>query len=99
MTNNNTNLAVSQKRFWTSTVLAWILFVGIDFLFHASLLGSFWREDIAALKPLSDLFLLIPAGYISFFLLTLLLGYIFYKLYPEKPSRIEVVKFSIIFSL
>ena len=93
------NLKTNQKRFWITTVLAWILFIGIDFLFHASLLRSYWSDNVVAFKPLSNLFVLIPAGYLSFFLLTLLLGYIFCKVYSTKPIRAEIVRFSIIVSL
>lgn len=89
---------LSGKRFWTSTTLAWVLFIGIDFLFHASLLKSLWEEDIAAIKPLDELFVLIPTGYLSFFLLTLLATYVFYRIFPEKPSRSEAVVFSLIFA-
>lgn len=89
---------ITKKRFWTATTLAWVLFIGIDFLFHASLLKSLWEEDLAALKPLEELFLLIPAGYLSFFLLTLLAAYVFYKIFPEKPSLPEAAIFSLVFA-
>lgn len=89
---------LSGKRFWIATTLAWVLFIGIDFLFHASLLKSLWEEDIEAIKPLDELFVLIPAGYLSFFLLTLLATYVFYRIFPQKPSRSEAVVFSLIFA-
>jgi len=28
----------SRKRFWITAILAWLIFIGIDFFFHASLL-------------------------------------------------------------
>lgn len=89
---------VTRKRFWTATMLAWVLFIGIDFLFHASLLKSMWAEDIAALKPVDELFALIPAGYLSFLLLTLLATYVFYRIYPERPSRSMAINFSLFFA-
>jgi hypothetical protein len=89
---------VSKKRFWTATILAWVLFIGIDFLFHASLLKSLWEEDIPALKPLDELFVLIPAGYLSFFLLTLFTAYVFYRIFPKRPNGSESAVFSMIFA-
>lgn len=89
---------ISKKRFWTVTILAWVLFIGIDFLFHASLLKSLWEEKLPALKTLDELFKLIPAGYLSFFLLTLLAAYIIYRIFPKRPTGSEAVVFSLIFS-
>lgn len=80
-------------------MIAWIVFIGIDFFFHASLLESLWQEEIEAIKPKIDLFILIPIGYLSFLLLTLLVGYSFTKIYPSKPSRKEAIVFSLIFGL
>lgn len=93
------HLKVKQSRFWVTTFLAWILFIGIDFLFHASLLRFYWNEDVVAFKSLENLFVLIPFGYLSFLLLTLLFGYVFCRIYPTKPILSEVIQFSILVSL
>ena len=90
---------LSLKRKLLSVVIAWLLFIGVDFLFHASLLASLWREKIPALKPLDDLALLIPAGYLSFLLLTGLIGYVFFKVFTQKPSKRQVLSFGLIFGL
>ncbi len=90
---------IKQRRFWSTAIIAWIVFIGIDFFFHASLLESLWQEEIEAIKPATDLFILIPIGYLSFLLLTLLVGYSFTKIYQSKPSRKEVTIFSLIFGL
>ncbi|UCD03645.1 MAG: hypothetical protein JSW73_03835 [Candidatus Woesearchaeota archaeon] len=87
---------MEKKRFWLSTITAWLLFVGIDFLFHASILQNIWKE-ITAAKPLEELALLIPVGYTGFLLLTILIGYLFVNIYKEKLQLKEVVKFGIIF--
>ena len=84
------------KRFWLSTLTAWLLFIGIDFLFHASIFQNIWKE-IEAAKPLEELALLIPVGYTSFLLLTILIGYLFVSIYKEKPQLKDVVKFGLIF--
>jgi len=87
----------SRKRFLTTTLLAWLIFIGIDFFFHASLLKSLWQEDIDTFKPEMDLCILIPFGYLSFLLLTLLVGYCFIKIFPSKPGGKQALKFSLIF--
>ena len=88
-----------MKKRITAILLAWLLFIGTDFLFHASIFASLWEEDIAALKSLENLALLIPAGYCSFFLLTILVGYLFFTIFREKPPIIETLKFAVIFGL
>ena len=87
---------MKKKRFWLSTLTAWLLFIGIDFLFHASILQNIWKE-IEVAKPLEELALLIPVGYTSFLLLTILIGYLFVNIYKEQPQLREGVKFGIIF--
>ena len=87
----------NKRRFWTTTLLAWLVFIGIDFFFHASLLKSLWQDDIDTFKPETDLFVLIPFGYLSFLLLTLLVGYCFIKIFPTKPDGKQVFLFSLIF--
>jgi hypothetical protein len=87
------------KKFWWTVFCAWIVFIGVDFLFHASILESLWKEEIASFKPVKDLFILIPVGYLSFFLLTLLVGYAFSKSFPKPPNRKEAVTFAIIFGV
>lgn len=90
---------ISHRRFWSTAIIAWILFIGIDFFFHASLLESLWQEEIDSIKPEMDLFILIPVGYFSFLLLTLLVGYSFTKIFPTKPDRNKAIGFSLIFGL
>lgn len=90
---------ITNRRRLISIILTWLLFIGIDFLFHASLFSSFWNEDIAALKALNDLALFIPAGYLSFLLLTSLVGYIFFMVFKTKPSIKKVLQFGFIFAL
>jgi hypothetical protein len=85
-----------QKRFWLSTIIAWLLFIGIDFLFHASILQNIWKE-ITVAKPLEELALLIPVGYASFLFLTILIGYLFVNVHKEKPPTKVVFEFGIIF--
>jgi len=90
---------INRRRFWITAIIAWIVFIGIDFLFHASLLETLWQEEIELIKPDKDLFILIPVGYLSFFLLTVLVGYAFTKIYQKKPKSKEVIGFSLIFGL
>ena len=75
-----------KKRFWAATFIAWLVFLVIDFLMHASLLRPLWKDDIAALKPAEELFKLIPFGYLSFFILTFLVGWVFQRVHPGDPG-------------
>ncbi len=88
-----------MKRFVTAILMAWMLFIGVDFLFHASIFASLWKEDIAIFKPLHELMILIPVGYASFLLLTFLIGYLFFSIYKIKPPITEVLKFALIFGI
>jgi hypothetical protein len=90
---------INQRRFWSTVIIAWIVFIGIDFFFHASLLETLWKEEIDSIKPEMDLFVLIPLGYLSFLLLTVLVGYSFTKIFQTKPNRIKVLGFALIFGL
>jgi hypothetical protein len=87
-----------MKKLIVAIIVSWFIFIGVDFLFHASIFESLWKEDIPALKSLENLALLIPAGYFSFLLLTTLIGYIFYRLFPKKPAVKEVLVFAILFA-
>jgi len=90
---------INNRRFWSTAIIAWLIFIGIDFFFHASLLESLWKEEIESIKPEMDLFILIPIGYFSFLLLTLLVGYSFTKIFQTKPNKNKVIGFSLIFGL
>ena len=37
---------MNKKRFWISTLLAWLVFIGIDFLLHAGLLENLWKKGV-----------------------------------------------------
>ncbi|MFA7015523.1 MAG: hypothetical protein WC171_07485 [Bacteroidales bacterium] len=90
---------VKMKRFATAVIMAWIIFIGIDFLFHASIFAFLWKENISVFKSTEDLTKLIPFGYFSFLLLTLLIGYLFVRVFKIKPALTKVLKFGSIFGL
>ena len=69
-----------------SSLMAWILVIAVDFLFHAVLLSRFWSQDYPALKSKLDLFRLIPFGYISFLFLVLLVGWVYIRIYSYKGN-------------
>jgi hypothetical protein len=79
--------------------MAWLAFIGVDFLFHASIFESIWKEDIAIFKSTTNLTILIPIGYLSFLLLSVLIGYLFFRIFKIKPAIKEVFKFGLIFGL
>ena len=95
----NTENQISWKRAITAILIAWLLFIGVDFIFHAAILESLWKEEIPAIKSLENLTVLIPAGYTSFLLLTALIGYVFFRIFKTKPTLKEVMKFGFIFGL
>lgn len=90
---------MNKKRFIRSILIAWILFIGIDFVIHAAILENLWAEQLSAIKSALDLAILIPVGYFSFFLLTLLIGWLFVKIYKDKSSLADTFYFGIIFGL
>jgi hypothetical protein len=72
-----------MKRFVLTTLLAWLVFLMLDFMAHAVLLKSFWAQDFQALKAQDELFRLIPFGYLSFLILTIMFGWLFAHLFKE----------------
>jgi hypothetical protein len=85
-----------MKRYVTSVILAWLIIIGIDFLFHASIFASLWKENIVIFKAPKELTVLIPLGYLSFLLLSILVGYLFIRIFEVKPETIEVLIFGLI---
>ena len=88
---------IKKKRYAIAFFIAWMLFIGVDFLFHASIFASLWKENIAGIKSLDNLAILIPAGYGSFLLFTVLIGYVYIRIFPVKPTLKKAFKFAIIF--
>jgi hypothetical protein len=88
---------MKKKKYVIAILMAWLLFIGVDFLFHASIFASLWKEDAVIFKSLENLSLLIPIGYFSFLLLTVLIGYLFFRIFEIKPPIKETLKFALIF--
>ncbi|MGD2295151.1 MAG: hypothetical protein PVF22_04870 [Candidatus Aminicenantes bacterium] len=88
---------MNTNRFVLSAFLSWLLFLSLDFLAHASVLRSFWAQELAALKPQRDLFRLIPAGYMSFLLLTLLVGWLYVSFHKDNGNAIRGMTFGAVF--
>lgn len=86
-----------RNNFIRSTLLAWLIFIGIDFLMHASILENLWAQEIESIKSSIDLAILIPIGYLSFLLLTVLVGFIFIRIYPQKTDLKKVFRFAFLF--
>ncbi|MDH3244605.1 MAG: hypothetical protein OEM26_08315 [Saprospiraceae bacterium] len=80
-------------------IAGWLIFIGVDFVFHGSLFAHLWQEEIEAFKSLKNLALLIPAGYLSFLLLTTLQGYFYFQLFENPPKRQALWKFAFVFAI
>jgi hypothetical protein len=79
-------------------IAGWLIFIGIDFVFHGAVFAHYWQEEISAFKSLENLALLIPSGYLSFLLLTILEGHIYFRFFPTPPQRKALVRFAMIFA-
>jgi hypothetical protein len=69
----------------------------IDFVAHATLLKPFWDREYSALKSLDELFVLIPFGYASFLLLTLLAGWVYARIYSVGGNVKKGIFFGVLF--
>jgi hypothetical protein len=55
----------------------------LDFLAHAVILNPFWAREYPALKTKEELFHLIPFGYLSFLILTIMIGWLYTRLFKS----------------
>lgn len=88
---------MKKFRFFLTTFAAWLVFLMIDFLAHATLLKPFWDKGYSALKSLDQLFVLIPIGYLSFLFLTLLVGWVYVRIYGVRGNSKKGILFGILF--
>jgi len=88
---------INKTRFILASIMAWLLFVMLDFLAHATLLSHFWAQEYHALKSKEELFQLIPFGYLSFLVLTLLVGWMYSRLFREGGSARKGLSFGAVF--
>ncbi len=74
---------VSSGSIWRLSkivLLSWLSMLGIDFFLHAGLLARLYFEPSPFLLPPIEAFRLIPLGYLSFLLLTILLLWLMVRL-------------------
>jgi hypothetical protein len=88
---------INKTRFILTSILAWLLLLMLDFLAHATLLSHFWAQDYPAQKSKEELFRLIPFGYLSFLILTLLIGWIYVRFYREGGNAKKGLSFGAAF--
>ncbi len=69
----DSSVSPQLRRLIAIALLAWIAMIGLDFLIHAGLLARLYAEPSPFLLPPSRAFALIPLGYLSFFLLAMLI--------------------------
>jgi hypothetical protein len=75
-----------NKKFFLSLFFSWLIFIAIDFVFHASLLKNLWIVEANNLKPKEELFKYIPEGYLSFLILSFLVVVVYKILYHSDPG-------------
>jgi len=61
-------------------LLGWISMLGVDFFLHAGLLAALYTQPSQFLRPPTQAFALIPLGYASFLLITILLVWLMAQL-------------------
>ena len=88
---------INKTRFILATVIAWLFFLMLDFLAHATLLSLFWANEYPALKSKEELFRLIPLGYLSFLILTFLIGWVYIRFYREGGNTKKGLSFGAAF--
>jgi hypothetical protein len=79
---------IKERRFMTHskrhilllTFITWLSMLGFDFLLHAGFLAALYLQPSPFLLPLATAFALIPVGYLSFLLLTVLLVWLMMRL-------------------
>lgn len=91
------NDADYARRAIESVLLAWLVFVGIDFLFHGSILRSVWDDTIPAILEPLVLFQRIPIGYASFLVLVILVFYLLTQIHGRFPKPASGLVFGLIF--
>ena len=68
------------KQVVQTTIYAWLVMISVDFLIHASILAPLYAKPSPFLLSPEKAFLLIPLGYISFFVLAILLVWLIIRL-------------------
>jgi len=66
-------MTYSKRHLFLLTSIAWLAMLGFDFLLHATILAGLYLQPDPFLLPPLEAFRLIPVGYLSFLLLTILL--------------------------
>lgn len=70
----------SKRHVLFLTFIAWLSMIGFDFLLHAGLLAGLYSQPSSFLLPPITALKLIPVGYLSFFLLSILLVWLMIRL-------------------
>lgn len=73
-------MAHSKQHILLLTLIAWLFMLGFDFFLHAGLLAGLYLQPSPFLLPPLTAFTLIPVGYLSFLLLTVLLVWLMMRL-------------------
>lgn len=90
---------IIRRRFVPASIFAWLIVVMIDFLAHAVLLKPYWDQGYSALKTQQELFKYIPFGYLGYLFLTILLGWLYMRMYQRGGRTTRGLEFGARFGL
>jgi hypothetical protein len=84
------------KRFILGLFFAWLIFIAVDFVAHASLLKNLWVAEAQNLKSKEELFKHIPEGYFSFLVLSFMVIISYRLVFYEDPGLRKTFLFGLI---
>jgi hypothetical protein len=85
-----------DKRFILALFFAWLIFIAVDFVAHASLLKNLWVAEAQNLKSQEELFKHIPEGYFSFLVLSFMLAISYRLIFYVDPGLRKTFLFGLI---
>lgn len=82
-------------KFLFSVFFAWLVFIAIDFIFHAAILAALWSKEGNSVRPVDELLTYIPEGYVSFLILTLFFTILYKSIYVVDPGIKATILYSV----
>jgi len=77
---------VSVPRIVAGAVAGWLIFVSIDFLFHAVIFAGWWKATASYWLDPEELFRMIPFGYATFAIYCAVLTWLYVRIQGDRRS-------------